>query len=101
MYSSNQVTLYATVPIEEIEYTVLANPGNGHYAAGDSFAFELEEAAARPVQSVLWYFDDEPVTGVAALLRAGTHTVEAHLTLTDGSTQIVTLEIEVVSSSTR
>ena len=94
-YSSNQVSLYATVPTADIEYTVIANPGNGHYTAGDIFTLELVEAEARPVQAVSWLFDDEPVQGSSVLLKAGAHTVEAQLLLTDGTLQTVTLEIVV------
>jgi len=64
------------------------------YSAGSSFALELVESAAQPVASVAWYFDDEPVTGSSVSLKAGTHVVEAHLTLVSGATQILELTIE-------
>ena len=94
-YADNCVSLYASVPSAELEYSVIANPGNGTYHSGDSFNLALEEAEARPVSAVLWYFDDEPVSGDAVTLTAGSHVIEAHLTLADGSTQIVTLQITV------
>ena len=100
-YANNQVTLYATVPSSTLNYNVIANPGNGVYAAGSSFALELETSEAQPVTSVRWYLDDEPVGNAVAptakpsvTLTAGTHVIEAHLTLTSGGTKILELTIE-------
>lgn len=94
-YSNNQVTLYATVPSNVLNYNVIANPGNGVYSAGDSFALSLVESEAQPVASVAWYFDDEPVSGSSVTLPAGTHVVEAHLTLTSGAVKILELTLTV------
>jgi len=44
---------------------------------------------------VEWYFDDEPVPGDSVILPAGTHVVEAHLTLSGGETKIVDLTLTV------
>ena len=93
-YASNQVTFYATVPSTVLNYNVIANPGNGVYSAGSNFALELQESAAQPVSSVAWYFDDEPFSGTSVTLTAGTHVVEAHLTLTSGETKILELTLE-------
>lgn len=95
VYASNQISLYATVPSSSLNYNVIANPGNGVYTAGSSFALEMVESAAQPVASVQWYFDDEPVSGPSVTLSAGAHVVEAHLTLTSGETKIVELAITV------
>ena len=93
-YSNNQVTLYATVPSATLNYNVIANPGNGVYTAGSSFALELKTSEAQPVSSVAWYFDDEPVSGSSVTLTTGEHLVEAHLTLENGSTKILELTIQ-------
>ena len=92
-YSNNQVTLYATLPSSTLNYNVIANPGNGVYSAGSSFNLSLTESAAQPVSSVAWFFDDEPVSGTSVTLTAGTHVVEAHLTLTSGETKILELNL--------
>ena len=92
-YSNNQVTLYATVPSSTLNYNVIANPGNGQYTAGSSFALELVTSEAQPVSSVAWYLDDEPVSGSSVTLTAGTHLIEAHLTLNSGGTKIVELSV--------
>ena len=92
-YSGNQVKLYAMVPSQVLDYNVIDNPGNGVYAAGDSFALNVITTAAQPFSSVQWYFDDEPVSASSVVLTAGTHTVEAHLTLTSGVTKILELVI--------
>ena len=82
------------MPTDVLDYNVIANPGNGSYRAGEEFTFTLEEVENRPVAAVQWFFDDEPAEGPSVVLRAGTHTVEAVLTLADGGTRTVTLEIE-------
>ena len=94
-YSNNRVSFYVHVPTGEVDYPVIANPGNGVYNSGDSFELSLVEAEARPVSSVEWYFDDEPVYGTSVLLRGGEHMVEAVITLASGESMTVTLEIIV------
>ena len=94
-YANNQVTLTATVPSTTLNYNAIANPGNGVYTAGSDFTLELKESEAQPVSSVAWYFDDEPVSGSSVQLTAGTHLVEAHLSLSDGTSQILELIIFV------
>ena len=76
-----------------LNYNVIANPSNGVYSAGSQFNLALEASEAQPVESVDWYFDDEPVSGTSVTLTAGTHLVEAHLTLSTGATKIVELTI--------
>jgi M6 family metalloprotease-like protein len=101
-YSNNQVTLYATVPSSTLNYNVIYNPGNGIYTAGGSFTPELEVSDAQPVSSVQWYIDDEPLgsavtvspfTGQTVTLTAGTHVIEAHMTLQSGGTKILELTV--------
>lgn len=92
-YADNRVSLFASVPSSVLNYNVIANPGGGVYAAGSSFALELVESEAQPVSSVLWYFDDEPVSGSSVRLTAGRHVVEAHLTLASGETKILELTL--------
>ena len=92
-YSNNTVSFYATVPSSTLNYNVIANPGNGVYPAGSSFELSLVNSDAQPVSSVEWFFDDEPVSGSSVTLPAGTHVVEAHLTLTSGEVKIVDLTI--------
>jgi hypothetical protein len=43
---------------------------------------------------VEWYYDDEPAGADSVTLTAGVHTVEARLAYADGSTAVVSLEIE-------
>lgn len=93
-YDGTQISAQVYVPTDVLDYNVIANPGNGSYRAGEEFTFTLEEVENRPVAAVQWFFDDEPAEGPSVVLRAGTHTVEAVLTLADGCTRTVTLEIE-------
>lgn len=94
-YADNKVSFNVFVPSEDLDYSVIDNPGNGVYAAGDMFEFKLVESKVDAVSSVSWYYDDEPVSGPSVKLLSGPHTVEASLTLASGETQIVTLEITV------
>ncbi|MBR4809155.1 MAG: M6 family metalloprotease domain-containing protein [Bacteroidales bacterium] len=94
-YSGGVVTFFADAPSAELDYSVIANPGNGVYSAGDSFDLSLVEGEKRRVASVQWYFDDEPVSGDSVVLRAGAHTVEAVITLYSGATDTLTLDITV------
>ena len=94
-YAGNTVSFYVSVPTEELDYEVISNPGNGVYNAGDVFQLQLEASEPRPVASVAWFFDDEPVDGASVVLKAGAHTVEAVVTLIGGVVRTLTLEIEV------
>lgn len=94
---SQSVTLKVTAPVAEtaLDYPVIANPGNGVYSAGGSFTFALEESAARPSSSVVWYYDGVKQTTATKSLTAGKHTIEAEVTLESGKKNTVTLEIQV------
>ncbi len=94
-YASNTVTFYAEAPSVNLNYNLIENPGNGVYTAGSTFNLALAESEAQPVSSVEWYFDDEPVSGSSVTLTAGTHVVEAHLTLTSGEVKILELILRV------
>jgi M6 family metalloprotease-like protein len=94
-YDGSQVSVRMNIPSAKLDYNVIANPGNGVYQAGEEFALTLVESESRPVASVQWFFDDEPVDGSSVTLRSGEHTVEAAITLTDGGTKTVSLEITV------
>ena len=95
VYANDQVSFTVTVPSDDLDYNVIDNPGNGVYSAGDRFSFQLVESPIRVPESVAWYYDDEPVQADSVTLTSGKHTVEAHLTLSNGKRKIVTLEITV------
>ena len=92
-FSGGRLTLKATVPSDDLDYVTIANAGS--YRAGDRFTFALRisDNATAP-ESVVWYFDDEPVQSDSVTLTAGAHTVEAVLTQAGGRTEILTLEID-------
>ena len=94
-FSGDLVSLQARVYTGDLNHATIADPGS--YKAGDRFNFGLvfnEDEVETPA-AVSWYFDDEPVRADSVTLTAGAHTVEAVLTLADGSREVVTLEIEV------
>lgn len=76
-------------------YNYIADPKNGSYSAGDVFDLVLVETAGtrKPGTDVTWYLDDEPVTGTAVTLSAGTHVVEARFTTTEGKNKVLELTL--------
>ena len=93
-YDGTTAKFYAEVPSLNLDYNVIYNPKNGSYAVGDVFEFTLNPSMAQPYTSVSWFFDDEPVTASSVTLSAGTHVVEAHMTMVSGGTKIVELTLE-------
>ena len=93
-YTNNQAHFYVVVPTYELEYPVIVTPEDGQYVAGQSFPLSLTEVDGRKPSLVEWFYDDEPAEG-AVTLTSGTHTVEAHLSFTNGKTAILTLDITV------
>ncbi|HIZ85538.1 MAG TPA: M6 family metalloprotease domain-containing protein [Candidatus Coprenecus stercoravium] len=64
------------------------------YKAGDLFPFMLSVSNNEP-ESTEWYFDGQIQEGNEVELTAGEHTVEAHLTYSDGSTEKIVTTITV------
>lgn len=93
-FSDGVLTLKADVPRVDLDYPSISDAGS--YAAGERFSFVLDipDDIAVPA-SVAWFYDDEPAGADSVTLTAGAHTVEAHLTYADGSTAVVSLEIDV------
>ena len=92
-YADGRVTFVAHVPDAALDFCTIA--GAGTYRPGDRFSFELvpPEEGETPA-SVVWYFDDEPAGADSVTLTAGRHTVDAHLTYSNGRKEVVTLEIK-------
>ena len=93
-YADDLVTLQVYVPSGDINFVTIADAGSYH--PGDRFTFELvrPDEAEAPA-SVAWYYDDEPAGADSVTLTAGSHTVDARLTYSDGRQAVLTLEIEV------
>jgi len=96
-YSGGKASFTVTMPTVagNLKYYTVKNPGKGVYAAGTAFALELNEVADRPYSSVEWRLDGAKVTGPTVTLTAGSHTVEAVISLQDGKRQTATLELKV------
>ncbi len=78
-----------------LDYPVIANPGEGRYQAGSQFNLSLVLPAAYVAEEVKWLFDGTPVNTASVTLSAGTHVVEAQVSLEGGRKDIIALEIEV------
>lgn len=85
-------TVSFTVPAAALHNWAIAT-GNGPYTSGNSFPLSLE-GNGEPYSDIEWFFDDEPVTASSVTLSAGTHVVEAHMTMVSGGTKIVELTLE-------
>ena len=92
-YADGAVTFTAHVPKANLNFCTIA--GAGSYRPGDRFPFGLvlPEEGDIPVD-VVWYYDDEPAGADSVTLTAGRHTVDAHLTYSNGRKEVVTLEIK-------
>ena len=75
----------------ELGFNYIANPGNGTYAAGDRFDLSLVRYEDDPYSTLSWTFDGQAVQGGSVTLAAGSHTVEAHLTYPDGTSEVIRL----------
>lgn len=94
-YTGGQVTFTAKLPSAGLDYYSIQNPGGGVYPAGGSFTLALDAPEGSSYSEVKWYFDDKAVSGTSVSLTAGSHTVEAEISLSGGKKQVVTLEIKV------
>ena len=77
----------------ELGFNHIANPGNGSYRTGDRFDLTLVRYEDDPYTSLSWTFDGQSVQGGSVTLTAGDHTVEAHLTYPDGTSEVIRLVI--------
>ena len=64
------------------------------YKASDRLYFELSETG-KCISSITWTFDGAKQAGVCVDLSSGTHTLEASVSYTDGSTDLVSATITV------
>lgn len=94
-YSGNQVTLTVTnaATATNLDYPYISNPGKGSYSAGSSFALELVLPDGATATGTSWKLDGSAVSGASVNLSAGSHTLEATVSLNDGKTYVVTLEV--------
>ena len=75
----------------ELGFNYIANPGNGTYKAGDRFELTLVRYEDDTPSSVSWTFDGQAVQAGSVTLTSGAHTVEAHLTYPDGTSEVIRL----------
>lgn len=97
-YSGGQVTFSVkyTPFVPALDFYSIKNPGNGNYAVGEQFALQLNPVEGSSYSSVKWSFDSTVVNAASVLLKAaGSHVIEADISLDGGKRQIVTLEIRV------
>lgn len=63
-------------------------------SAGDRYYFTLIQGN-KGISSLTWYYDGSATSADSVKLTAGTHTVSADITFTDGSTETITQKIVV------
>lgn len=78
-----------------MNYPYIANPGKGTYTAGEPFELALVLPKDYTTESVSWYVDGVAVEGPSVTLAAGTHQIEAWVTIGDNKRDVVTLDIKV------
>ncbi len=94
-YADNTASFTVSMPSAGLSYYTIQNPGKGRYTAGTAFVLQLNEVEDRPYSDVKWLFDNTEVAGPTVTLPSGSHTLEAVISLQDGKTQTVTLELQV------
>lgn len=93
-YADGQVTFTVSgVASNNLDYPYISNPGNGSYTAGSAFALEVVTPDGQNPASTSWKLDGSAVNGASVNLTAGSHELEATVTLNDGKTYVVTLEV--------
>lgn len=77
-------------------FNSIADPGNGSYAAGESFPLELALVEGVTATAETWTYDGQDVTGSKSVsLTAGTHKLTAKVSLSDGSKETLRLVLSV------
>ena len=77
-------------------FNAIADPGDGEYKAGESFPLELALVEGVTATAETWTFDGGDVTGAKSVsLTAGTHTLTARVSLSDGTKETLQLILNV------
>jgi len=93
-YAGGQVTVTVSMPSASgLDYPYIDNPGNGVYAAGSSFALTVVTPDESTPVSTSWKVDGTSVNAASVTLSAGSHLIEATVTLSGNKTYKVKLEI--------
>ena len=82
--------------LAKMGYNAIADPGDGSYAAGESFPLTLELAEGVTATAETWLYDGNDVTGAKSVsLTKGTHVLTAKLSLSDGTKETLRLVLNV------
>ena len=91
-YDNDYNTVYLSSSVPAVDAAFILLPDNP--VSGDTYYFDLIPGAT-PVRSITWYYDSQKQSGVSAILTTGVHTVEAAVTLSDGTSETVKAQIAV------
>lgn len=95
-YADEKVSFRLIGPDANIlDYPVIANPGDGVYAAGSTFTFALDLPEGFVADSVKWQYDGKAMSALTVKLSVGAHTITAQVAVPDGKEMLLTLEIDV------
>ena len=94
-FSASAVTFSVGGVVTPSRMSYINDPNAGVYSAGDEFVLELVPSTVDAPTATTWYYDGAPAGGSSVTLTAGSHVIEARLTLTSGATQVVELELDV------
>lgn len=84
------------ISLATMGFNSIRNPkASTGYTAGDSFQLKLNVVDGKAPVSTQWYFDGTAKNGTSVTLTAGTHTVKAVLTYSDGTTEDIFAELVV------
>ena len=94
--SGNEPPVVDEWSFAKMGFNAISDPGNGSYAAGESFPLTLDLVEGVTATAETWTYDGKDVTGAKSVsLTAGEHTLIAKVSLSDGSKETLQLQLKV------
>lgn len=93
-YAGGKVTATVNYPsVSGVDFPFIDNPGNGSYAAGSAFNLAVVTPDGSDPVNASWKVDGTSVNAASVTLTAGSHLIEATVTLSDSKTYKIKLEV--------
>ena len=93
-YAGGKVTATVSYPsVSGVDFPFIDNPGNGVYEAGSAFNLAVVTPDGSDPVNASWKVDGTSVNAASVTLTAGSHLIEATVTLSDSKTYKIKLEV--------
>ena len=90
--SNGTATVYLSSSVPAVDAAFIILPSDP--VAGDTYYFDIVPGTAQ-VQSLTWYYDSVRQEGISTILKTGVHSIEAAVTLSDGTTETLKAQLTV------